>query len=508
MIRGKTREVPNKSLEIRSTIHNRFDIEVTDALTGEVKQRAQAENIILNQMWTNLTSAWSRYTHYGSGTATPSAADTKLTTFYSAVENTLVNSDLKNEVFYLKYKIILNEQTAVGVNISEVGVGRDTSSTSLSTKALLMDMNGNPITIAKTSTDIITIYSTIFVNYASAQTDGIWIYGSTLGAYNVANHAFFRKLCGYNDSDFALFPSKLVPASGLNTAGGGVTVNLGVAWNATTKRLTFTANRVGATDWNDTANSDISRCGVCMYPLSGSLGYNYYAGEPIYIPASVLTGGTDIVGEAIGTGDGTLVNFQTDFPLVSSAKIYIDGVEDTSATIDLNTPFVKNNKRMLYRLVEYKDGNYIPRNTLGQAPEGFCAFYDGVIYECPYCDKIGITSLRLYYDLSYTNSQVSMDGITWTTLSKGTLASSEYTITIPSELQHFKYFKINCPTPTSNRAFNITTANRTSDANIHFATPPASGAVITSDYHTDTIAKDANHVFDFSAIIQLGEYTG
>lgn len=507
MIRGKTRKLSKESLKISSTIHNRFDIEVVDALTGEVKQRAQAENIILNQMWTNLTSAWSRYTHYGSGTATPSAADTKLTTFYSAVENTLVNSDLKNEVFYLKYKIVLNEQTAVGVNISEVGVGKDSSQTSLCTKALLMDMNGNPIIIAKTSTDIITIYSTIFVNYAPAQANGIWLYGSTFGSSNSANHAFFRKLCGYNDSNFALFPSKLTPAGGLNTSVDAGTSNLSLSWNASTKKLTFTATRIGATNWNDSTNADISRCGVCIYPLSGSLGYKYYYGEPIYIPASVLTGGTDVVGEAIGTGDGTLVNFQTDFPLVTSATIYVDGVEATNATVDLNTPFVKNNKRMLTRLVEYKDGSYTPRNMHGQSNEGFIPHYDGIIFECPFCDEVGIVSLMQYYDYNYTNTQVSMDGITWTTLGKGTLASSYYTITIPAELQHFKYFKINGPA-NSNRQFTIYATTRASDANIHFATPPASGAVITANYHTDTIAKDANHVFDFSCVIQLGEYIG
>ena len=51
------------------------------------------------------------------------------------------------------------------------------------------------------------------------------------------------------------------------------------------------------------------------------------------------------------------------------------------------------------------------------------------------------------------------------------------------------------------------TRSRTSDANIHFDTPPAAGAVITADYTTKTIAKDENHVFDLTVTIQLGEYT-
>ena len=41
-------------LEVGSKIHNRFEIEVRDARTGEIKQRGQAENIILNRMYERL----------------------------------------------------------------------------------------------------------------------------------------------------------------------------------------------------------------------------------------------------------------------------------------------------------------------------------------------------------------------------------------------------------------------------------------------------------------------
>ena len=41
--------------------------------------------------------------------------------------------------------------------------------------------------------------------------------------------------------------------------------------------------------------------------------------------------------------------------------------------------------------------------------------------------------------------------------------------------------------------------------NIHFAEPPADGDVITADYFTDVIAKDENHVFDFSITFHFGE---
>src|SRR5690606_6411839 len=53
--------------------HNRFDIEVRDAKTGEIKQKGQAENIILNRMYERLCNfnSYFSYIHFGSGTGEP-----------------------------------------------------------------------------------------------------------------------------------------------------------------------------------------------------------------------------------------------------------------------------------------------------------------------------------------------------------------------------------------------------------------------------------------------------
>ena len=66
-------------------LHNRFDIEVVDATSGEIKQRAYAENIILNQFWnTYLGTGFFNYIHMGSGTSTLVATRTSLFTFVVA----------------------------------------------------------------------------------------------------------------------------------------------------------------------------------------------------------------------------------------------------------------------------------------------------------------------------------------------------------------------------------------------------------------------------------------
>ena len=55
---------------MESRFHNRFDIEVRDKDTGELKQKGQAENIILDRIYTRLCnfSSYFSYIHFGQGT--------------------------------------------------------------------------------------------------------------------------------------------------------------------------------------------------------------------------------------------------------------------------------------------------------------------------------------------------------------------------------------------------------------------------------------------------------
>lgn len=171
-IRGQTRPVPigaeikpsKTNVQLNASIHNRFDIEVIDAATGEVRQRAQAENVICNNLWGYLGyNAWNQYIQYGSGSGTPAATDTALFSFVGSDTPTTVSKvyDAATGVFSLQRKIKLLETTAVGKTITEVGIGYG-NNYALCTHAMLTDMNGNQISIAKTATDIINIYTTVF----------------------------------------------------------------------------------------------------------------------------------------------------------------------------------------------------------------------------------------------------------------------------------------------------------------------------------------------------------
>ena len=87
---GITPEVQHLGAKLNASIHNRFDIEVVDSKTGEIKKKAQAENVILNRLWRVYSGNWNSYIQYGSGAGTPAATDTSLFTFINSFKYFIV----------------------------------------------------------------------------------------------------------------------------------------------------------------------------------------------------------------------------------------------------------------------------------------------------------------------------------------------------------------------------------------------------------------------------------
>lgn len=381
-IRGMTRPLPVKTNIIPSvippevvtldanfnaSIHNRFDVEVIDAHTGAVKQRAQAENIIVNKMWSSyLNTVWFNYIHYGSGIGTPATTDTQLFTFVGGVaaSSAVENTDTVNCVYSVRKKITLSETTSVGVTITEVGIGASATSTDLCTHAMLKDANGNQISIAKTNTDIINIYATVFVHYANVV--------STLGNDPTKYMGMLQLAAGHN----VYFGSGSDIYSAYYNRDGATVTNVGnsVAVDTSAKKITVNFSRLGASNANGHGIHQVIN-------RSYSGGYITMFTVPFTAISSL---GSNIAGEAIGTGNGSTKDFATYFTDATNATIFVDGVAATGVTVD-----------------------------------------------------------------------------------------------------------------------NVSTVSN----NIHFATAPASGSVITANYHTAVVAKDSNHVFDFTVTIQFGEYS-
>ena len=159
-------------MEIKQGVkmHNRFDVEVRDARTGQIKQEAKGYNIILDKMYTRLCGGSSYFTniHFGTGTGTLSPTRTSLFSHLgtkSAVTEELTKA-LPTSMW--KRKITLNPEEYVGEEITEVGIAYGSTSSYLVTHAMLEDAEGNPISILKTATDVVIIYATVYITLTSS----------------------------------------------------------------------------------------------------------------------------------------------------------------------------------------------------------------------------------------------------------------------------------------------------------------------------------------------------
>lgn len=514
MIRGQKRIIPKKEFKIPMKLHNRFDIEVVDSTTGKVKQRAQAENVICSNLWVRLftPTSYFKYIHYGTGSGTPASTDTSLFTFLGyKTPSTSDDTYYFNEADgygYITRKIILNPEDNVGSVLTEVGIAYGTASTDLCTHALLKDMNGNPISISKTSTDLINIYATVYVHWSSTG------YNSTifvnlekgtkkllyvfLGMYNsgkTINWPEGMALCPgcmmFNRDNRAYLPP--IPCS--------------VAYSSATKTATITATRISASEYN----GQELLWAIIYGGYNSSTSSDMLSYPCIILKADGISGSwfenSVISGEPIGTGDGVSEDFKTDFPFSENAVIYIDGVEEANVTVE-SKPLTTDMGRYFIGLSsDSTNANHIynVETFLGNlgSPNYLTGAVDHLYYNPNY--SIGVASLSVYYAFDVL---VSNDLITWVSLHSSGSGYGTISITVPAEYQNYKYWKFYHPTANSSQEVSKLAAPSSFDTNnIHFATPPASGAVITADYTTKAIAKDANHVFDVSVVITLGEYT-
>lgn len=513
MIRGRKRpleKVPEVKANLNCSIHNRFDIEVIDTATGEIKQKAQAENVVCNQLWTRLFTpgTYFNYIHYGAGTGTPSSTDVSLFAFLGydtpLTIDDVYSYDWNSGVASIRRKIQLSETTAVGATLTEVGIGYGPAASFLVTHAMLKDMNGNQISIIKTGTDIINIYATVFAHWAAAGYDSENLKIMPTPSRSSAEDqygGFIFFLCGMYDTGKGRYlPTGICyDATNYPSNGKGImfppSSALSVTWTYNTATKTITSSIPRLTGATGNALGGITRA-VFSYVLGG---YNLYAPLIAMVDSAAdWYSGSNVVGEAIGTGDGVTTDYSTDFGYVTNADIYVDGLKITSGvTVDELSPANRKTGYLGQLNQINASGNpFLQRPMELSAPRSVC-------FENPNYATIGITNVTIKYAYVY----MSDDLTTWIKVAD----SSDRTFvsyTIPSAYKNYRYMKIvGYGSSYSDGAIVAVSSDAATDANIHFTTPPAVGAVITADYFTQTIAKDANHVFDLTVTIQLGEKT-
>lgn len=495
-VSGADTQEANKNkvdLALMAKLHNRWDVEVVDAATGEVKQRARGYNVILNRWWSVVPNgSGPSWMLYGRGTGTPSASDTGLFSrigTISSIGGTLDQSTLDQGFISWQYAGQLGPSDAVGETITEVGLSTGSSNSEAVTHAMLTDMNGNPISIIKTATDIVHIYATVFLHivtdrYANGKirltTQVSWMRGLNLGS--TYHGVRLYQTMNYTENNAVLkFSSKNYDAA---------TKTMALAFQQAT---VSTANYTG---------------GLLMM-IFGKIVDSYYGYEAwlVMFPA----GKSQILSEAIGTGNGTTQDYKTKFAFPTDATVYVDGVAQTSGvTVFADHPTQSSRLDRFLAPIAMLAGpdklviwdNFVVSDHTGKAiAAGAEVMYEKTV------DGLVIDWLVFSGATAAGNVTIyaSDDLETWTDV--GSTMSSSTWWTIPAPYNAAKYYKVR-----NNKGSSITLSGGARSGYdgyaIRFDSPPAAGAVITADYKTPMIPKDDNHLMDVSMSVTFGEYTG
>jgi hypothetical protein len=168
-------------------------------------QEGFAENVVLNQCFTKIVNAWSagnagigfnrnapynliQYIHLGSGTTTPAAADTTLATYVTGVAVTTVSAEAAadNLTGNVVLRAVIDTGQRVGDVYREVGLASASATTApnLATRALIVDGNGDPLTITKAELQVVTITSTVYVQLSHGYGSNLVFVGAGVSDYS------------------------------------------------------------------------------------------------------------------------------------------------------------------------------------------------------------------------------------------------------------------------------------------------------------------------------------
>lgn len=483
-------------MEQKLNLHNRYDIEVVDSRTGKMRQKAQAENIILNGAWgqilNNTLGSWFNSIAYGTGTGTMSAARTALFAPLSSKVATDSVYTLDNDNNYVSHrqKIVILENEHVGAQLSEVGIMSSRSGTPLCTHALIKDMNGNPVVITKTDTDIITIYATVYLLIGTTYSPTAIL---DIARCDPEENGIVRTLLGRplgvegNSNSFVGFNFVFSAVRGTQ-----IISNSGAAYTSAMQVATLDVPNKRARFYYRVPAADANVGGFILGAIK-SRAASYYLDHPSIICRYTPGGLTQAqVVEQIGVGDGTVTDFATSFAHIpSNTVVKVDGVP-ASPTIMADMP----NQPVINGFFREVSEN---PNIQNKMPLFNTPIADDVVWEN--MSNHPVTSIQA----GDTNISVSNDGVTFTQTIVGFVSST--TKEVPAEYQDYKYWKISSRLSYAQSIIsNIYSDGFLNYKNVRFDVAPANGSVITAEYTPLCAAKDANHVLDIDITIQLGEH--
>lgn len=155
---------------MNTTLSGEYQIQVHrhDQLVHDLRFK----NLILNQGRDLLGLAgldsndFLAYAQIGTGTSTPIPTQTQLDAFVGAAARSSAGSWVAGTAPDYKFSITFTYTFAKGAvigNMSEVGVGRTSSTGNLFSRARIVDAGGNPTTIAVQAIDRVTVFYTLYL---------------------------------------------------------------------------------------------------------------------------------------------------------------------------------------------------------------------------------------------------------------------------------------------------------------------------------------------------------
>lgn len=485
-------------VDAKATIRNRFDIECRDIVTGEV-QKYQAHNIVLDSMWSRLVNFWPffEYIHFGTGDGSLSPTRTSLFSHLGTKAASTVSSQRALPTSYRQRSIVLNPEEYVGQEITEVGVAYGSAENNLVTHAFLEDSEGNPISIVKTDTMVVTIYATIFFELGDLES----MYGGKFRwVQPLANNELLSYLMG------ATYPTQQfrvtrVPefSDGTAPASHGQSANIDPAdWikDAANKKVTTPVMRLGVS----VGNGEVRGFGLGSSDTLGTFRGQF----PI---TGVYTG--KAITETIGAGDGVTTGFNLSWNDPQNLVVKVDGVAVDAGDYDV-VPVKKGTNVLLLKNLQILAGtpfnisnvNDGSMSTLADFRSGGKVGIDvGEEWE-----QVPVNAFRMYpfsamsrtFRLSGSHSADFSSPTVLGSVTSTSIAWHDVTFTAVA----FRYYMIEHISGGSGvYEMQILSASD----QITFHTPPPPGTVITAEYTVDYVPKDSNHVLDLQVAIQYGE---
>lgn len=363
---------------------------------------------------TSYPAVFGSYIQLGSGDTAPALTDTALDTLEGAKEAVFYENgiDTVNNYAWHTRKAIWLPADNVGDVFKEVGMSIASDGT-VSSRALIVDSEGNPLTITKTSTMQIEVYYKFYIKLTQSYGANIGFVGGNDPDDSHSAINFLFALVAYNGN--AAYTSYDISSGGIRDKGRIYAGSSGDAisntdWCVKSKldyEIPTRTKTTGKLSYSCRFGTSAANGKIKEFGLSLMIGYdeqNLNTGDewqfPMFRAVLPLTGvytGTSFTGKQIGVGDGT----ETEFTLSET-----DNESNTWLWNEINSG----------SLVVKVDGvtktlgvDYTYNDTTGKVIFTTAPVLDAVItadWSVPYIAKSNDYVLDVSFALEFSNSTV------------------------------------------------------------------------------------------------------